>query len=258
MLTAGIDCGAKNTKTVIVRDGDILARAGVPTGFNQMGSMEKSLDTALDLAGCNTEDLDFIRATGSGAKSIGNRYVKVNSVKAMVVAARYFFPNAGTVVDVGAEGTSVAKIGAQGQVEDFTVNDKCAAGSGAFIESMARALDTPMDELGALALGSTNKISINAQCAIFAESEVVGLIHGNVEKKDISRAIHDAIAGRLVSMIRRVGFNPELCILGGVAGNPGFVESVKEELGVANVLIPDYPEYAMALAAAIEASTTKE
>lgn len=252
MLTAGIDCGAKNTKTVIQEDGDILALAGVPTGFDLIESVARSLDLALEHVARNREDLAFIGATGSGAKSIDSVDIKVNSIKAMAVAARYFFPNAGTVVDVGAEETRVAKIGVSGLVEDFAVNDKCAAGSGAFIETMARALDTPIEEMGPLALSSTNKISMNAQCAIFAESEVVGLIHGKVEKKDISKAIHDAIAGRLVAMIRRVGFNPELCMLGGVARNPGLVEAVRLELGVENMLIPDYPEYAMALAAAME------
>jgi benzoyl-CoA reductase subunit D len=162
----------------------------------------------------------------------------------------YYFPEARTVADVGAEEGRAAKCDEKGNVIDFAINEKCAAGAGAFIEAMGRALETPLEEMGNLALSSDKTIAMNAQCTIFAESEVVGLIHAKTEKKDISKAIHDAMASRIVSMIRRIGVNPDIVMIGGVAYNPGFVTALKRELGVAQIYIPEKPEFAAALGAA--------
>jgi benzoyl-CoA reductase subunit D len=141
-----------------------------------------------------------------------------------------------------------------GNATDFAINEKCAAGAGAFIEAMARALETSTEEMGSLALTSDKEIPMNAQCAIFAESEVVGLIHAKTKKNDISKAIHDAMASRIVSMIRRIGVNEDVVMLGGVGYNPGFVEAMKRELNLENIYIPDDPEYGAAVGAAVAAT----
>jgi len=255
MITAGIDCGAKNTKTVILKDGKIIGKGIVLTGFDQAQAVKESFEMALKDAGISQADLAHVGGTGSGAKSITEADVKVNDIKAMAAAAHYFFPNARTVADVGAEESRAAKCDEQGGVVDFAINDKCAAGAGAFMEAMSRALETPLEQIGPLALTSNNAIPINAQCTIFAESEVVGLIHAQTEKKDISKAIHDAMAGRIVSMIRRIGVNPDIVMIGGVAYNPGFVTALQRELGVDKVYIPDKPEFASAAGAAVVAAT---
>jgi len=158
------------------------------------------------------------------------------------------------VADVGAEEGRAAKVDEKGNVVDFAMNEKCAAGAGAFIEAMSRALETPLEQLGPLALSSNKSIPMNAQCTIFAESEVVGLIHAKTEKKDISKAIHDAIAARIVSMVRRIGVNPDVVMIGGVAYNPGFVAALRRELGLEKVYIPDMPEYGAAVGAAAVAA----
>ncbi len=158
------------------------------------------------------------------------------------------------MADVGAEAARAAKFDEKGSVQDFAINDKCAAGAGTFIEAMGRALETPLAEMGPLALISTNPIPMNAQCAIFAESEVVGLIHAKTEKKDISRAIHDAMASRIVSMMRRIGVSPDVVMVGGVAHNVGFVEALRRELAVDKIYIPDEPEFAAATGAAAVAA----
>jgi len=155
------------------------------------------------------------------------------------------------VADVGAEEGRAAKLDERGNSVDFAINEKCAAGAGAFIEAMSRALDTPLEELGPLALTSDSEIPMNAQCTIFAESEVVGLIHANTAKNDISKAIHDAIAGRIVSMIRRIGVNEEIVMLGGVAYNTGFVKAMMTQLNIDKIQIPDDPEFGAAVGAAI-------
>jgi len=142
----------------------------------------------------------------------------------------------------------------KGNAIDFAINEKCAAGAGTFIEAMARALETPLEEMGPLALKSDKQIPMNAQCVIFAESEVVGLIHAKTPKADISRAIHDAMASRIVSMIRRIGVNKEVVMLGGVAYNPAFVEAIRRELDLERLYVPDYPEFGMAVGAAVVAA----
>ncbi len=113
---------------------------------------------------------------------------------------------------------------------DFAINEKCAAGTGAFIEAMARALEVTLEELGPLSLQSTRAVAMNAQCAVFAESELVSLVHAKTPKPDMARAVHDAIADRIVSMARRVGLEKEIMLIGGLARNVGFVASLKREL----------------------------
>jgi benzoyl-CoA reductase subunit D len=254
MITAGIDCGAKSTKTVILKDGEIVASAAVLTGFEQENAVTESLNKAMEEAGLTPDALDHIGGTGSGVNSVRQADVKVNDIKAIATASNFYFPNSRTVADVGAEEGRAAKFNENGQVEDFAINEKCAAGAGAFIEAMARALQTPLEEMGPIALTSDKSIPMNAQCAIFAESEVVGLIHAKTEKQDISRAIHDSMAGRIVSMIRRIGVNLDIVMLGGVAYNPGFVEALRRELDVDKILVPERPEFGAATGAAVVAA----
>ena len=133
---------------------------------------------------------------------------------------------------------------------DFVINEKCAAGAGTFVEAMARALEVKLEEMGLLSLKAERAVPMNAQCTIFAESEVVTLIHEKTSKEDIARAIHDAIADRITSMTRRLGIQRDVVLAGGVAKNIGFVNSLEKALGV-KLLIPKEPEYVGALGAAL-------
>jgi len=254
MITAGIDCGAKNTKTIILKDGQIIGKGLVPTGFDQKKAVEDSLEQAAKNAGISKDDLQKIYGTGSGRKAVKMADDTVNEIKAMARGANFFFPSARTVVDVGAEEGRAAKIDEKGNPVDFAINEKCAAGAGTFIDVMARALGVTIEEMGPLCLESDKEIPMNAQCVIFAESEVVGLIHSKTEKSDISKAIHDSMASRIVSIIRRIGANEDIVMLGGVGYNPGFMSAMKRELKVNNIYIPDDPEYGTAVGAAILAA----
>lgn len=254
MITAGIDCGAKTTQTVIIKDGQIIGKGSVMTGFNQEEAVAKSLGTALQASGVSKDQLEHIGGTGSGAASVTDADIKVNDIKAMAKAANYFFPKARTVTDVGAEEGRAVKIDEKGNVVDFAINEKCAAGAGAFIEAMARALEVTLEEMGPMCLQTDTEIPMNAQCAIFAESEVVGLIHAKTKKPDISKAIHDAMASRIVSMIRRIGVNEDVAMIGGVGRNPGFVEAIKRELKLETLYIPEDPEFGGAVGAAVVAA----
>ncbi len=254
MITAGIDCGAKNTKTVIMKDGEIVGKGSVLTGFDQEKAVEESLEKAVQMAGILRDNIEKIICTGSGKDSIKMADDTVNDINAMARGAHYFFPNARTVVDVGAEEGRAAKIDENGNPVDFAINEKCAAGAGAFIEAMARALEVTLEEMGPLCLKSDKEIPMNAQCVIFAESEVVGLIHAKTDKSDISKAIHDAMTSHIVSMIRRIGVNKDVVLIGGVGHNPGLTAAMKRELRLDKIYIPDDPEYGESVGAAVAAA----
>jgi benzoyl-CoA reductase subunit D len=258
MISAGIDCGAKTTKVAVMKGGTIIGKARGITGFDQKKTIMEVWELALKDAKVSAGEVKQICGTGSGKNAvmfaIPSTRDLVNDIKAMGKGANFFFPRARTVADVGAEEGRAAKLDEKGNVVDFAVNEKCAAGAGAFIESMARALETPLEQMGALALESDREIPMNAQCAIFAESEVVGLIHSKARKQDISKAIHDAMASRIVSMIRRIGVNEDVVMLGGVAYNLGFVEAARRQLAVGKLFVPEEPEFGMAAGAAVVAA----
>jgi benzoyl-CoA reductase subunit D len=257
MITAGIDCGARNTKSIILKDGEIIARGMVLTGFDPAKAVADALVQALEAAGISRADIQRICGTGSGKNAIEMADDDVNDIQAMSKGAHFFFPAARTVVDVGAEEGRAAKIDGKGNPVDFVVNEKCAAGAGAFIESMARALEVTIEEMGSLCLMSDKKIPMNTQCVIFAESEVVGLIHAMADKADISKAIHDSMAGRIASMIRGIGINQDVVMLGGLGYNPGFMSALLKELKIEKIHIPQAPEFGAAVGAAVAAAACR-
>lgn len=254
MITAGIDCGARNTKTVILKDGEIAGKGVVLTGFDLEKAAEISFEKAMEARGLARKAVEKICGTGSGRSFIKIADMQVEDINAITKAAICSFPGSRTVLDVGAEEGMAARIDEQGKVLDFVVSERCAAGTGLFVESMATALETTVEEMGPLALKSDKKIPMNAQCAVFAESEVVGLIHAGTEVRDISRAIHEAMVDRLVSMVRRIGVEEGVVMMGGVANNPAIVELVQRELHLENLLIPDDPEFGAAHGAALIAA----
>lgn len=251
MITAGIDCGAKTIKTVIVRDGQIIANAIEIAGLDTAGATHRCFEKALAAAGIKREDIQKIIATGSGRKAAsGIANAEITEVTANARGAIYFYPNARTVIDVGAEEGRAVKIDARGKVLDFATNEKCAAGAGAFTEAMARALEIPLTEFGAFSLKSTQSVPMNAQCAVFAESEVVTLVHAKTPKEDIARAVMDAIASRIASVVGRIGVEPEVVLIGGLSRNIGFVEALKRTLNI-NISVPQEPEFIGAAGAAL-------
>jgi benzoyl-CoA reductase subunit D len=258
MITAGIDCGAKNTKTVILKDGEIIGNGKVLTGFDLDKAVEESLNLSIRAAGIGRDDIQRIGGTGSGKKTVKFADDDVDDIRAMSRGAIFFFPDARTVVDVGAEEGRAAKIDEKGNPVDFEINEKCAAGAGAFIEAMSRALGVTIEEMGPLALQSDKKIPMNAQCVVFAESEVVGLIHAKTAKQDISKAIHDAMAGRIMSLVRRIGINQDVAMVGGVGYNPGIRAAMLRELRVENLYVPADPEFGSAVGAAVVAAEKAE
>jgi benzoyl-CoA reductase subunit D len=254
MISAGIDMGAKTIKVLLLKEGQIIARAMRVAGFEVVEAAQEVMQVALQQAGISRSQVSSVIATGAGRDQAPDKNHCLTEVGCAARGAVHLFPGARTVVDVGAEEGRAIRCDEQGRVVDFAINDRCAAGSGAFCEAMARALEVSIDELGPLSLESTETISMNAQCAVFAESEVVSLIHGNVAKPDVARAVHDAIASRIISMLRGVGITPPVALVGGLARNVGFVDSLRRGLDIDRLKIPEHPEYISALGAALAAA----
>jgi len=258
MITAGVDVGAKFVKIVLLDDGKVIGRAKALVGFDVGKSAGDLFESALKNAGLQRSDVKKVVATGMGRESVHNKPpVNAEEVVSEVVADAagtfHLVPTAKTVIDVGAEEGRGVKVGEGGKVKDFVINERCAAGAGTFVEAMARALEVRVEDMGLLSLKSTQTIPMNAQCCVFAESEVVTLIHSKVSKEDVSKAIHDAIASRIGSMVLRVGVEKDVVLIGGLALNPGFLPPLKKELN-ADIIVPEYPEYVSALGAAIIAA----
>jgi len=252
-ITAGIDCGARVTKALLWQDGKVLAKGTAITGFDQGKSAEQALKQALEQAGLSQDQIRHITATGIGRSIVPLAHSEVTEVTADAKAVVSLIPEARTIIDVGAEEGRAIRCESDGRVKDFAVNEKCAAGAGTFVETMARTLELKLEEIGPLSLKSKQAIPMNAQCAVFAESEVVSLIHQGVAKEDIIRAVHEAMADRVAAMVRRAGLEPVVVLVGGVAHDVGFLYALQNELGV-EVKVPENPEFIGALGAAMIAA----
>ena len=249
MIVAGIDVGGKNVHIVIKKDGQIVGKIAGPTGIKKAEAVEKLYDEVLKKANLNRKDVERVVATGSSAKRVAFANSAIPDAAADARGVINLIPTARTVIDVGAEEGRSIKVGANGRVLDFAINEKCAAGTGTFVEAMSRALEVSVDEMSKITLRSTQTLSINAQCAVFGESEVVSLVHQKTPKPDIARAVMNAIAGRIASVARIVGLQKDIVMVGGMAKNAGFVDSLKENIKM-DVLVPEDPDYMGALGAA--------
>lgn len=258
MATAGIDVGTQTVKIVILKNGETVAQAKAFSGFDPAKSAEEALNTALKNSKMTSADLKHVTATGSGMELASQCNSTISMMGADAKAGVRLFPKARTIIDIGAEEARAVKCDDRGIMVDFVVNERCAAGAGAFIEAMARALELKMEDMGPLSLKAERASTINASCVIFGESDVVTLIHRQESKPEIARAVFDAMADRVSSMVRRLGVNPDVVLVGGVAKDVGFVASLKRKLGI-DLFIPEHPEFAGALGAAlVAASRAKE
>lgn len=254
MITAGLDVGAQTVKVAILKDRNLLSHSIVLCGVQRKGSIDQAFNEALQKAGISREEIKGIVATGTGKTDVDFANSNISEIIADARGALWFCPTAKTVIDIGAEESRGLKCNADGKVLDFAKNEKCAAGVGAFVESMARALELNTEEMGELSLKSQKEIPMNVTCVVFAESEVISLIHSNIAKPDIARAIHDAIATRTTSMVRKVGIEKDVALIGGVAKNIGVIAGLKRHLGVDDIKISEEPQIIGAIGAALIAA----
>ena len=253
MYVMGIDSGSTSTNAVIM-DGDrkIVASAVVRTGAKSGESAQRILDEVLSEAGLKREDISWIVSTGYGRVSIPFADENVTEISCHGRGAHYFNPAVRTILDIGGQDSKAIRLNEKGEVADFVMNDKCAAGTGRFLEMIARSLEVDVDELGSIALQSKEDIEITSMCSVFAESEVISLIANNREKTDIANGICRAVANKSYSLLKRVGLEAEFMMTGGVAKNAGVVRAVEEKLGTKLYICPE-PEIVGAAGAALYA-----
>ena len=251
MYYAGIDIGSLSADTVIVDDqGALVAYTIMPTGANSKLSGERCFEATLEKAGITRDEIGYIVATGYGRISVPFADKAVTEITCHGRGAFDLFPSTRTIIDIGGQDSKVIKLEDGGKVIDFAMNDKCAAGTGRFLEVMARAMEIGLEDMGPLSFHSREEIAISSMCTVFAESEVISLVAQARPKEDIINGIHTAICNRVASMLDRVGMEAELTMTGGVAKNTGIVARLKARTG-ATINIPDEPQVAGALGAAL-------
>ena len=253
MYVMGVDSGSTSTNAVILDENrNMKAFAVVRTGAKSGESADKILKEILEKAGLKREDISWIVSTGYGRVSIPFADETVTEISCHGRGAHYFNSSIRTILDIGGQDSKGIKLNEQGEVTDFVMNDKCAAGTGRFLEMIARTLEVEIGELGPIALESTENIEITSMCSVFAESEVISLIANNKEKADIANGICRAIANKSYSLLKRVGMEPNFMMTGGVAKNPGVIRAVEEKIGAKLYICPE-PEIVGATGAALYA-----
>jgi (R)-2-hydroxyacyl-CoA dehydratese activating ATPase len=228
----GIDVGAVSTEAVIIDEGDgILGYSIVETGANSTDAANEAFDKALLAAGIHRDAVSFIGATGYGRVSVPLATKTVTEISCHALGAKYLFPDIGTVIDIGGQDSKVIRVGDSGKVLDFTMNDKCAAGTGRFLEVMASKLRVSLEEMGELSMHAKAEAHISSVCTVFAESEVVSLVAKNHPKEEIIKGLSRAITNRVSGMVKAVGVYRDVTMSGGVAKNRGVVALMEEKLG---------------------------
>jgi predicted CoA-substrate-specific enzyme activase len=257
MLTAGVDIGSLTAKAVILRDGDIAGYAVMPGGSDAAAAADRALGTALEKSGHRQAELAAIVATGYGRAKVRPASRSVTEITCDARGTHFLFPEAKMIIDIGGQDSKVISMDAGGRVIDFAMNDKCAAGTGRFLEVMAHALEIELDQLGPVSLKHKKSVVISSMCTVFAESEVVSLIAEGYAREDILNGLHQAVAGRIASMARGLRLENALLLCGGVAKNTGVVRALEQNLKV-KVKVPPEPQIVAALGAAICAREMSE
>ncbi len=250
MIIAGIDIGAETVKAAIVGGDRVLGHCVMKAGMDPRASAEEALALAIRESKVSDQQIQKIATTGAGRKKLPDANSSIVDVIADAAGAMFFFPSTRTVIDIGAEEARGIRVDRSGKVQDFVKNDNCAAGAGVFIESMARSLEIRIEEMGPTALRSRRDVAMDTTCAVFAESEVISMIHSQIPKEDIVRAIHEAITTRVISMVKRIGIEKDVILIGGVARNTGVAERFKRQLEM-DILVPSQPQIVGAIGAAI-------
>ncbi len=257
MYTAGVDVGSTYTKAVVLDDGaEIVGKSIVKTGFKLDKAATRALQEALRAAGLAERDVAYIVSTGYGRYQVPFRDTQVTDLTAHARAAHHFFPGTRTVLDVGGQTMKALRLDEMGKVRAFRLNDKCAAGTGAFLEKTARYMGYEIEEIGALIATSKEPVPISGVCAVFAESEVINHVSQGASPADIMHGAIVSLVGRSVQLMKRVRGEPEYTLVGGIMRFQTMVDVVCEELGIrvgegVNLLPDDLVQFNGAIGAAI-------
>ncbi|MBE0481646.1 MAG: 2-hydroxyglutaryl-CoA dehydratase [Dehalococcoidia bacterium] len=250
MITAGIDIGAATAKVVILANGEILSHVVIPTGDSVARAAEKVTKAALEKAGLSLTDLQFVISTGYGRRAVSFASKTASEIICHAKGVNSLIPDARTVIDIGGQDSKVIGIREDGTVSDFVMNDKCAAGTGRFLEVMAEVLGLGIEQMGPISMTSKDPCPISSTCTIFAETEMVSLRAEGRTREDLVAGIHRAVASRVVITGRTVGYKEQVVFTGGVAKNLGVKNSLEAGIGLP-VLVPKEPQIMGALGAAL-------
>jgi predicted CoA-substrate-specific enzyme activase len=232
-VVAGIDIGSTTAKSIIINDQkDILGKSLAPVGVRIVEDAEKSFNAALEDAGLQKSDVSFIIGTGYGRYKVLFGQAIVTEISCHAKGAHFLFPSTQTVLDIGGQDTKAIRISDVGEIIDFAMNDKCAAGTGRFLDVCAEALGFHISEIGDESVKSDRPVRISSTCTVFAESEVMSQVSRGKTSANILAGLHHSIAMRSISLLRRVGIFPELTFTGGVSRNQGLVKSLEKLLGL--------------------------
>ena len=247
----GIDSGSTSTDVAILdRDKNLVAGVILPTGAGASAGAERALEQALTQAGLRREDIAATVTTGYGRTAIQQGDKSITEITCHAKGAYFLDPSVRTIIDIGGQDSKVIRLDGEGNVVNFLMNDKCAAGTGRFLELMARTLELSMEEMSRIGLEWKEEIVISSMCTVFAESEVVSLIAQNKSRGDIIHGLNQSVAARTTALCRRLGGEPNYMMTGGVSKNRGVVEAIQRELGV-ELLVSDQAQLNGALGAAL-------
>lgn len=250
-FVAGIDIGSRGTKAVILDESRyVCGSALVKTRPDFPGVAKEAMEQALYQAGGHMEDVKYLTTTGLGRYNIPFRDLQITDITCAARGAEFLFPKTACVLDVGGQSTRAIRLREGGKVKEFKSNDKCAAGSGGFLERAAHYLEMPLDQLGPLSMAAEKPTMISSVCAVLAESEIINLVSEGQTVEDIIRGIHNSLASRSKALLARVGLEDEVTFVGGVARQTGMVAALKASIG-RQVNVSDEPDMVAALGAAL-------
>jgi predicted CoA-substrate-specific enzyme activase len=251
MPFAGIDIGSTMTKVVIADEqGKIISSIIGPTGAEHRHLALRVTENAMEKAGLNFNNLDFIVATGYGRISVPFADKQITEITCHARGIRALFPSVRTIIDIGGQDSKGIKLNSEGKVANFVMNDKCAAGTGRFLEVIAEALGIDLTDMGRISAMADGYVQISNTCTVFAEHEVTSRLAEGAAIPEIVAGLHESIAGRVVNMVRHLGLEKDVVVTGGGAKNTGLIQAIESKVGF-SVLIPPEPFITGALGAAL-------
>jgi len=268
MMTMGIDVGSRSTKCVILDDGKLLTYGSIETGPNIVKTAQAAVEAAVKRSTgiwgeyrmelpdvkvdqLKVEDMAFIVSTGYGRAIVPFAHKNVTEITCHCRGAQWFVPGVATVLDVGGQDSKGIRVGGKGEVADFVMNDKCAGGTGRFMEIVAEALQVPLAEIGPLSLKSTKELPFSSTCAAFGRGAAVTMRKEGERKEDILNGLHEAIANRVMALVKKVGIADKFVISGGIGRNVALVKKIEERLDGLKVNLPPEPMIVGAVGAAL-------
>ena len=250
IYTLGIDIGSSSSKAVILRDGsDVVSQAVIQVGTGTSGPA-RVLEKVFEGQKIGMDDIAYTVATGYGRFSVKEADKQISEISCHAKGIYHKHPRARTIIDIGGQDAKAIRLNDNGNIAQFVMNDKCAAGTGRFLDVMSRVLEIPLSEMGEVHFHATEWAFVSSTCTVFAESEVISLLSQGVSRENIVAGVHQSVASKACSLVYRVGMTEDIVMCGGVARNKGAVDAIEKELGK-HVIVVDSPQLTGALGAAI-------